>query len=766
MFEVSEPDFEDSRIVSRLWIANTSECKPRQITFSYEGEHSARWSPDGNWLAFLSERPDQTDISDTDDEEERLDQIWLMPLDGGEAFALTDVKEGIEHYEWSPDSQSIVFLTREKRTEPFENIYSSEQKRKVDPIVEHGDKRRKQLWEVVVDDKKCTLIFSGDFGIEEFALSPNGQRIAYITNYSGEANDYHLTDIFVLDLNGDSEPTKVVQRKGSKRDAKWSADGSQISFVGGRNIEHSFSQECLFVAPSIGGEIINLSDSIDFDIDDYYWQSDGTIICSAIERTNTPLYRFSSGTWGQITTDSSIVVSSFHADKAGNVVAVIENGAEFPELLWLTASGERNPITEFSNDFREKVEVPRQDVVSWESDFGTIEGVLTWPNDADLTDKFPLVVQVHGGPKGRSSNTLRSYHMHAVWAARGYMVFRPNFRGSEGYGNAFATSNFRDLGGGDYRDIMAGIDHLIDQGYIDPTQLAIMGGSYGGYMTNWAISQTDRFKAAISLFGIFHLTTDFSNSDIPRFEHEYLGAYYWEDLEAYTKLSPGTYADKIKTPTLIIHGQSDNNTYISNSRELYRALKTRGDVPVEFVHYPREGHGILEPNHRLDEMRRTLSWIDRWMKPDEGFRKYQLGDKFTFGEFEVCLNSASEAEFLNRPSGDPRLVEISIAVSSVNVIELPWIISLSDVILQDRFGTECRLSGVRVDGGGSSILVEGDNFHFTAWPDKDTGRLSTVINAVYEVGSEGGEYVVMPMDLPAIVFHLDPKDPEEENNEE
>ena len=213
----------------------------------------------------------------------------------------------------------------------------------------------------------------------------------------------------------------------------------------------------------------------------------------------------------------------------GTIVVVIEDDKSPPEICAVVTNGERKPLTELGKEFVERYELPRIELVHWRSDDLEIEGTLTFPPGYQEDKPLPLVVQIHGGPKAISQNILRGYHQHPVWAAEGYLVFQPNFRGSAGYGNEFAVANRRDLGGGDFRDIMAGVDHLVSRGLADEQRMAIMGGSYGGYMTNWAIGQTDRFAAAISQFGMFSLITSTANSELARWEVEYLGAPYWED---------------------------------------------------------------------------------------------------------------------------------------------------------------------------------------------------------------------------------------------
>lgn len=794
VFEVSEADFEESRYVTRLWMAdlsNEAERKPRQITFSYEGEHAPRWAPDGRWIAFLSARPDMTEPPPEDEEDEHKDQLWILPAGGGEAQKLTAAKEGVREYAWAPDSRTLLFLVDEARPQPLQLVHADRRKRKVDPIVEHEEKPRRQFWEVPIQEKKPELLYTGDRGIADFSVSPKGDRIAFISNETGEPNDYHRFDLFVLDIGDPNtadkpdtdagkeaeseslpEPKRLVDRPGAKFNPQWSADGTQVAFLAGRDPDLSYAQECVWIVNAEGGTATNLFESHPFDAHEIAWPREGPILALVSDRTNRPLIAASPELVSPVTPAAEVVhCLDFGVSPDGRaIVAAMEDDLTPPELYVLQDGGKR-VLSELNKEFIERYALPRQEVIRWQTDVGEVEGILVHPPESadkepndpttqrpSLADALPLIVQVHGGPKGHAANSLRSYGQHAVWAAEGYRVLMPNFRGSEGYGHAFAVANRRDLGGGDFCDIMAGVDAVIERGLADPGRIGIMGGSYGGFMTNWAIGQTDRFSAAISMFGIFSLVTDFSNSALSRWDPEYMGAFYWEDPEIYRQCSPSSYLENIRTPVLIVHGDSDDNTNISNSREMYQALRARG-VTCEFVHYPREGHGVREPNHKLDEMRRCLAWFDKHVKhTGDPLPIHRLDDKIKHEGYEIHVLRAEDGEYSGRAEEDGRLLEVSFSLASDEPVDAGWQFVLADTALIGADGAECPLAGVPVNAGGGRFLVEGTGLTVNVQPDDKTGRLSVALTLAYSIPQEGGEFTIRIANFPPVAFTVGPKE--------
>jgi dipeptidyl aminopeptidase/acylaminoacyl peptidase len=767
------------------------EDPTRQLTFSRDGEAHPRWSPDGRYLAFLSARPDESETAPDDDDEEPTEQVWALPIDGGEARKLTSAKEGVIHYEWMPKTNEIVFLAPEPRPRPLESLRKEERdRRKIDPVVEHEDLLRRQLWRVDVEERKPKLLFTGDYGVSEFALSPDGERICYATNHTGLQNDYHLTDLYVRDL-ASGETSKLIDRAGGKYHLRWSPDGKQVAFLSWLDPQLSYSRESLFVAdvPPIGtlagappAEYRLLAPDYDLDLGEFVWsRHDGAIYALALAGTGTELVRVAP-TGVETLPQFAGVQSDLHMEPDGlRTVCVQESADALPEIVLRDDGGAYHPLTKLNADFTTHFLLPRQEVVRWQSGDGlAIEGVLTYPLDHREGEPCPLIVQIHGGPKGRSTHTLRSYCMHPVWAAEGYAVLRPNFRGSEGYGHDFAIANRRDLGGGDYADIMAGVDWCVAQSIADPAHLGVMGGSYGGFMTNWVIGHTDRFAAAVSMFGIFHLQTDYSNSELSRWDNDYLGAYYWEDPEIYRRLSPGSYIDSIKTPTLILHGDDDDNTFISNSKELYQALRHRG-VTTQFVHYPREGHGLREPNHRLDEMRRCLAWMDRYVRhggANPGL--YRIGDRIPAadGRLELCVTRAEITTFIGQPrpptapvaqSGVTVLLEAAFTLHHRDTREpaAPFTLNLDNVRLEPQGDGQSDVGslvpvGVPLEVHGTKSLLEGNNLRISQHPDSDTGQLAFGCAVVFRVPLAGGEALLRVANFSPVQVHWSVEEEEEE----
>ena len=358
----------------------------------------------------------------------------------------------------------------------------------------------------------------------------------------------------------------------------------------------------------------NLTKDFNLAVNSFSWKDNNTILFTVDEGTNEQLYKItlSNGKIEKLTA-GNMVISDISLSTKGDLCYDSENAITLNEIFV-----NNKKLTNFSQQLAQ-YNPGTQEVVSYKSDDGkfNIEGILFKPANFDNAKKYPLILTVHGGPYGSFKNTFSQIYGTKIWTDKGYLVFAPNPRGSSGYTDEFAQANRYDLGGGDYSDIMAGVDYIISQGSVDTTRMGVTGGSYGGYLTNWIISQNNRFEAAVSMYGLFSLFTDWSNSVQPAWEKMYLGYYYWEkqiNMEnQYVSRSPAFYVQNIKTPTLIMHGDKDIYTNISNSREMYQALHTRG-IPVQFVVFPRAGHGLRnEPNQYIDVVKRATNWFEKYI---------------------------------------------------------------------------------------------------------------------------------------------------------
>jgi len=755
-FVVAEADFQESRYRTDIWVVETEGGKPRPFTRSQEDESMPRWSPDGRWLAFLSNRPGRAPEARQEEDEARRpkNQIWIMPSDGGEAVPLTQAEEGVIAYEWLPDSRTILYLTREALPKPERERRERERKFKFDAVVEEKERYRREFWTIEIETRRVTRVFEGDYGIAEFEIAPDGRRIAYATNYTGRVDDGKKFDIWVFSLE-DKRARQLTRRPGGERAPRWSPDGREIAFLAPQLAEIPYSQSEVFLVPAEGGELREVTRAFDRGIEGVRWHPEGRELYSVVALgTETHLMRMPiAGGSPEPITRGARVVSAFDLSADGRTLVFLSEDARSLPDLWLLRSGSNDPVrlTEMNPQLQE-FEIAEQEIVRWKSvDGWEIEGIVTKPVGYEPGRRYPLLVAVHGGPHSRVVNAFRQYYNFQIWAAHGYAVFAPNFRGSSGYSGAFDIANRRDLGGKDFQDIMTGVDHLIRIGLADPDRLGIFGGSYGGYMTNWAITQTDRFKAAISMYGIFNLITDFSNSYLPSWEPDYLGAYYWDDLDIYIRRSPFAYVKNIKTPVLILHGEADPNTFISNSKEMYTALTHLGKT-VEFVRYPREGHGFRELNHRLDEMRRCLEWFDRYVK-GETKTEYGLEEWVPAGDWEFEVTSVNTNVMYPGHATEGTMVEVTLLFKNKGRESRALELDLErDVLILDDAGQPLTPRGIPVEVAGARSLITGSQ-RFVAAPVADETTTYVPLRLAFEVPKGRQAVRLRVRDFPAVNLH-------------
>lgn len=768
-YTLSETDWDDNRITSHIYVVTTAEnSEARQVTRGASGESFPLWSPDSKWLAFYAARED-ADVSDEEasPDDDPKQQVYLLPMDGGggEAEPWTDAPEGVLSFEWLPDSSGIVYLAPEPRRAPLQALRDDKQERKDDAVVEREEKFRVQVWQSGRADKKATLAWAGDLGVGEIAVSPDGKTVAYVTNYTGEVNDYHKADVWVLTLES-GETRQLTDGPGGKFHPVWTPDGQSVLFTQPEHPALSYSQENLYSVPIEGGAAECITQDFAPDLVGWravWFDSEGTLYVSGATGTTTGIYkRTGDGFVPLVVGDET--VHDFHVGPGGGIAYVVSSSADVPEVLWL-APGAPEPaaLTDHNEEWQEKYQIEPTHLVRWPSTEGLeIESLLTLPLGYKPEQSYPLIVNLHGGPHGRATQSLTPYSEALVYAARGYCVLSPNYRGSEGYGSAFSTANQGDLGGGDFRDVMAGVDWAIAEGIADAQQLAVMGASYGGYLTNWCVGHTDRFRAAVSKFGIFSLATDFSNSQAPRWEQEYLGGFPWERADDYARLSPAASVADMHAPMLILHGEGDGNTFIANSQELYTALRLLGRT-VQYAHYPREGHGFAEPQHRLDEFARCLAWFDRYLVGDGQPRAYRTGDKILHDNWELTVASAVLQTYAGRgDEGKARYVEVAFVLRDLSDAPRPLAFGPDDALLTRAGHTPTRRNrpvGLPLDVLGEKVLAEGTGWKLRFTPPvpgdaKGERRLAVPIALAFRIGAAGGTHVLAIKGFPVVLLEV------------
>jgi len=591
--------------------------EPFRLTFGAKGESAPAWSPDGEWMSFLSARGN----GGASDEEAKR-QIWLMRASGGEAFRLTDAKEGVETYQWSLDGSRIAFVAKD----PLSGEEERKRKRRDDPKVYEGDFRMSHLWTIDLETREASQRTRGAAltvkGKPSF--SPDGSRIAFTASPTMWLRD-DRDDVYLLTLDGDGLE-KITSNLGPDQSPAFSPDGKAIAFLTTPNDAQPLPDGTqtpdlrnarLALYDVATGAIRDLADgAFDRIPGDPQWAPGGDrLLFTAGDRAYNEVYAYEIATRRYVKLTSGALAHLGNTSRDGSVAALVMESPERPADVHVSDPGLKSPRRLTSmNPQAESLALGASEVVAWKSTEGyEVEGILVKPVGYEPGKRYPLLVVPHGGPTGAHVNQFRIRYGDGGqhWAGQGWAVLYPNPRGSTNYGEEFMRGNLADWGGGDYRDILTGVDAMVAAGIADPEKLAIQGWSYGGYMTCWTVSQTTRFKAAMIGAGLTNLVSMYGTNDVPN----YLGTFFNGTLSPetehlYRERSGLTYASRVTTPTLILHGAADERVPIGQPMEFFRALKDRG-VPTELVFYPREGHGLQEYYHRLDRMKRQYEWIAR-----------------------------------------------------------------------------------------------------------------------------------------------------------
>ncbi|MGE0599370.1 MAG: prolyl oligopeptidase family serine peptidase [Dehalococcoidia bacterium] len=615
-FVVTTLDRETDGYKSAIWVVDTAGGEPRQFTAGTKRDTSPRWSPDGAHLAFLSERG------------EEKPQIAVMPAAGGESRLLTKMPLGAGVPVWSPDGTRIAFSAKTgtppdpdtKKAKPYRRITSM--KYRINGQGFTYDQRR-HLFVVDVSSLECVQVSDGDWDDTQPAWSPDGATLAFISARHADRDFDSASDIWTVPGTG-GEARQVTQTLGARGAPSWSPDGTMIAHI--HHPDWPSNGTLKTIRPDGTGET-DASGGIDREmgagglpgaVAQPKWLPGGGILTIAADRGEAALWIGGGPTDGRRVTNEHSMATWYSADKSGVRAVIVAGRQSAPAELWVVnlESGATTQLTDFNAAFREQVELGSAEKFTVSTDSGTeVDCWLMKPHGFEEGKSYPLILNVHGGPFGQYGETF--FDEFQVYTGAGYGVVFCNPRGSSGQDTGFSRAVVGDMGGPDYRDVMAAFDAALERApWAHRERLGVMGGSYGGFMTTWIIGHTNRFKAAISERAVNDWYSMQGASDIGgTFNRQYLGpdATIQENLDAVLRQSPLTYAKHIETPVLILHSEVDLRCPISQAEQLFVVLKQRRK-DVEFVRFPDEDHELSRsgrPSHRVDRFHVILDYWKR-----------------------------------------------------------------------------------------------------------------------------------------------------------
>jgi dipeptidyl aminopeptidase/acylaminoacyl peptidase len=588
-----------------ITVANLDGSSPRHVTTG--DEEQMAWSPDSTAIAYIGGSGARKQL-----------YVWALPPSAarpgaGAPTQLTNVSGYLAEPRWSPDGKSIAFLFIENAGRAAGPLVAMS--RAVGPIEEHIDEQRVAIVDVAT--KKLRVVTPADMYVYHFDWSPDGTRLVATAAPGSGDNNYWIAKLHVVDVAAAS--MKAIYTPALQiANPRWSPDGKRIAFIEGLMSDEGSTGGDVFVIDAAGGSARNATPNLPATITTLEWLSpdslflgedvsgDAAFVRWNLDGTSQTLWRGSS-----VNSEGRLIAASLARD--ARTSAVIHTGFRHPPEVWTGPVGDWKQITHVNDGV--KISWGEGRSVHWTNEGLDVQGWLLSPSvgaSASGAQKHPVIVWIHGGPASASLATWPDPRA-ALLSKKGYYIFFPNPRGSYGQGEAFVRGNVKDFGGGDLRDVLAGLDAIAKDAPVDTTRAGIWGWSYGGYMTMWTVTQTQRFKAAVAGAGIANWVSYYGENDIDRWMIPYFGASVYDDPAVYAKSAPITFIKNVKTPTLVLVGERDGECPAPQSFEFWHALKAIG-AETQLVVYPDEGHAIQKPEHRRDIARRLVGWFDRYLR--------------------------------------------------------------------------------------------------------------------------------------------------------
>jgi len=613
VYTVSETNLKKDKRETRIWMIPTAGGESIPMTAEGSSASSPRWSPDGKYLSFLSDR------------NKKKTQVWILNRKGGEAQQLTEIIQGVSAYEWSPDGSKILLTIRDPKPEDL--IKDEKEKKKPKPWIidrlqfkedEIGylDRYRKHLYVFDVKSKNITQITSGDYDDSDGTWSPDGKLVAFVSNRTEEPDGNENSDIWIVSADNSDKGKKMLQvtkNPGADSEPYWSPDGDQLCYVTVTEPEIIwYATMHLAVISSDGGTPRVLTQSLDRMVYNPRFSNDGNSILFLIEDNGEQQLVRIDPSGGELIRliSGPRSIGDFHFEGDSKIV-VLNSEPHFPPEVFTYSNETLSQLSHANSELLDSLNLAKVENIHFPSKDGTeIEGFMFLPPDYNDKLTYPTLLLPHGGPVSQYDF---SFDFEAQFlAANGYVGLLPNPRGSSGYGQEFSMEIWQAWGVKDYEDAIASVDYAIAKGYSDPDRLGVGGWSYGGILTNYVIIQTDRFKAAISGSSEVLYVSNYGHDQWQYQWVKELGLP-WDNKKLWDKLSPFNYVQNIKTPTLILCGEKDWTDPVLNSEQLYQALRRLG-IETQLVVYPGESHGIDRPSFQKDRYQRYLDWYDKYLK--------------------------------------------------------------------------------------------------------------------------------------------------------
>lgn len=605
LFVKSQANWDDNKNITSIWQVDIDGTNMMQISTDTYSALSPRWSPDGRQIMFITKRgADETN------------QIYVMPADGGEAMRLTNHKTAVSSAEWSNDGALIYFIAPQPKTKAEKEA----EKAGDDIFMFEQNYKQKHLWKVSVADGLETRLTYGDFSVTRYEESQDGSKILHHRAPNPRLDAALENEIWIMNPDG-TNAIQVTDNKNPETRAELSPDNETVLYLSWADInDRPYYETNLFLISANGGVPRQLLGGFDHDIQQAHWSANGEkIYFKANLGVHNELFELTleNGEIKQLTNDNHTVSSwQYNPNNDRHLMSIKSehNNGDF----WHMASNGNAPsrITAIYDYLTQEFDLPKQGTIKWTGVDGVeVEGTIFYPHDYKTGQRYPLVVQTHGGPRSSDQwGGLFSTTSYApVLTANGYVILRPNYRGSLGYGDDFVMDMVGSYFNQSHLDVMTGVDHLINEGIVDGERMVKMGYSAGGHMTNKIITFTDRFKAASSAAGTVNWISMYSQSDTRIYRTPWFGGTPWQadaPIDTYWDHSPLKDIANVTTPTMIIVGGADVRVPKEQSIELYRALKSNS-VETDLYIVPREQHGWRELRHKLGKMNLEMTWFEK-----------------------------------------------------------------------------------------------------------------------------------------------------------